>query len=61
MRAKREQQLTPRQVAREVGLPLRFPSRRRRQSVNSAPSWDQVLDWAIEAYWGRKGRHVDAA
>jgi hypothetical protein len=57
----KETELTPRQVARDLGLPLHFPRRRRRQSVNIAPSWDQVLEWAVEAYWERKGRHVDAA
>lgn len=53
--------LTPRQVARDLGLPLHFPSRKRRKSVNISPSWDMVLDWAVDAYWERQGNSDQAA
>lgn len=52
-------ELTPRQVARDCGLPLSFPRRKQRRGVNAAPSWDKLLDWAA-AYWERQGRS-DAA
>lgn len=52
--------LTPRQVARDLGLPVQFV-RRRRRHANIAPSWDTVLDWAVDAYWERQGHHDEAA
>lgn len=53
--------VTPRQVARDLGLPLAFPSRKQRKGTNAAPSWDKVLDWAVDAYWERQGDSDRAA